>query len=474
MVNANLFAQLLLFMWLPLSIVVASMMPREKALVVIFFGGTLFLPERLFFDFPVVPPIEKVSISGLSALVACWIMSARPGEDRRIPFATKAFGGAMVVGAICTALTNGDPVRFGIVKLPSMGLYDGVSLAIGFVMRIVLPYFLGQVLIKKPEHLKTLLVGMIVASLIYAPLVLFETRMSPQLNRWVYGFFQHSWRQMIRGDGFRAIVFMAHGLAVAFFMSQSLIALAGVGPLKGVRLPLPKFLAVLILIVCVISCKSMASMIYATIAAPVMWIGGRWMQFSLARVLALLVLAYPFAILYDLVQTDRLVEFAASYDVDRAQSLGFRFNNEHILLDRASEKFFFGWGGFTRNRIFDPVTGRDLTVVDGEWILRIGNYGFWNFLTFFGALLLPIFRAHKACKFADPQDQRVLATMAMLLALSGVDLLPNSLFQVLPLLFAGALQSTSDELIRVGKLRRETKRKGRAALSRAALSPGVT
>ena len=47
--------------------------------------------------------------------------------------------------------------------------------------------------------------------------MLVEVRLSPQINTWIYGFFQHDFIQMMRYGGFRPIVFLPHGLWVAFF-----------------------------------------------------------------------------------------------------------------------------------------------------------------------------------------------------------------------------------------------------------------
>lgn len=47
--------------------------------------------------------------------------------------------------------------------------------------------------------------------------MLYEVRLSPQLHRIFYGYFPHSFAQQVRGGGFRPVVFLQHGLWVAFF-----------------------------------------------------------------------------------------------------------------------------------------------------------------------------------------------------------------------------------------------------------------
>ncbi|MDC7223945.1 MAG: hypothetical protein PQJ60_09405, partial [Spirochaetales bacterium] len=51
--------------------------------------------------------------------------------------------------------------------------------------------------------------------------------MSPQLSRWIYGFHGHAFIQHIRGNGYRPMVFMQHGLMVSLWMaSGTLVSLS--------------------------------------------------------------------------------------------------------------------------------------------------------------------------------------------------------------------------------------------------------
>src|SRR5690606_38002774 len=80
---------------------------------------------------------------------------------------------------------------------------------------------------------REILVALMVAGLAYSMPMLVEIRLSPQLNVWVYGFFQHGFDQMIRYGGYRPIVFLEHGLWVAFFALMafcSALALARLAP----------------------------------------------------------------------------------------------------------------------------------------------------------------------------------------------------------------------------------------------------
>src|SRR5204863_66271 len=65
-----------------------------------------------------------------------------------------------------------------------------------------------------------------VGGLIYSVLILWEVRMSPQLHATVYGASprQADFAQAIRWGGYRPIVFMPHGLAVALFICNTVMA----------------------------------------------------------------------------------------------------------------------------------------------------------------------------------------------------------------------------------------------------------
>ena len=60
--------------------------------------------------------------------------------------------------------------------------------------------------------------------LVYSLPMLFEIRISPQLHRWVYGYFPNdAFVQQMRGGGFRPVVFFPHGLALALFTAIALL-----------------------------------------------------------------------------------------------------------------------------------------------------------------------------------------------------------------------------------------------------------
>lgn len=196
--------------------------------------------------------------------------------------------------------------------------------------------------------------------------------------------------------------------------------------------------------VVLVGCKSLAALIYSCILVPVTFFSSPRTQLRAARVLSCAVFFYPVLKILGLVPTETLLRWAESVDVRRANSLRFRFMNEEILLERARQKFLFGWGGYGRNRVFDPITGDDLSVTDGQWILTLGGQGIFGYVVIFGLLLLPTLAATKAGRNQhDRVGAQALATGAAILTAYSIDLIPNGMFQFFPFFLAGALYRAS-------------------------------
>ena len=155
--------------------------------------------------------------------------------------------------------------------------------------------------------------------------------------------------------------------------------------------------------------------------------------------LALVVLMYPALRSTDTFPTKTLVDLSARVAQERADSLGQRFEHESRLVKKANERPLFGWGGFARNRIYN-AEGVDESVTDGAWIATYGSGGAAGFICLFGLLTIPLFRARSALpRIALAPDRVLVATLALVVAFSDIDLLPNGLFSALPLFLAGAL-----------------------------------
>lgn len=163
-------------------------------------------------------------------------------------------------------------------------------------------------------------------------------------------------------------------------------------------------------------------------------------QLRVALLLAILALSYPTLRMTGFVPTNQILEAVSSISAERANSLELRFKNEEQLMARASQRLFFGWGRWGRNRVYDEASGQDVSFTDGRWILALGSFGLFGFFTEFGLLALPIFSAAAALRFSkSPRDRINLAGLSLILAANVVDLLPNSGLTSWTWLVAGAL-----------------------------------
>jgi hypothetical protein len=364
--------------------------------------------------------------------------------------------------------TNGDTLFYGKTVLPGLTAYDYLSAGIGEFFDFYLPFAVGQRVFKDEQSLVDLFKVMSTCALIYAPLMLFELRMSPQLHNWIYGYYPSEFQQAMRAGGYRPIVFMNHGLSVAGWMFSCTVATLG---LRAAGVNFPKVSTKLRLgidWIMLISTKSFGPIIYASVAA----VSRIWSNAWTARVIvviAVLVATYPVLRAEDVFPTKDVVEFFKAINEDRAASLKFRFDNEDMLLRHAMLRPFFGWGTYGRNHVYDK-TGKDDSVTDGEWIIQLGTWGYVGHIAFFGTLLMPLGRFLRRRRSMPPRLQALCSMLALLVALFVLDLLPNARSDYLSLLYAGSLWTVSETFTRKRKV--TNKRPSPARPSRISVTVG--
>jgi hypothetical protein len=320
---------------------------------------------------------------------------------------------------------NGDTIVIGRVVLPGIGSYEGVSTIIAQFVFLI-PFIIGRWVLRSGADNEEILRVLVIAGLIYSLPMLFEIRFSPQLHTWIYGYFPGMFGQQMRDEGFRPIVFLGHGLTLAVFTMTSLLAAAAFwrSNTRVVRVPpagVAAYLGVLLVL-----CKTFAAFVYGMVLVPLV----RWAkpktQLRVAALLVTIALAYPMLRAMDLVPTTFMLEAANLVSADRAGSLETRFVNEHRLLERASQRIWFGWGRFARSRVYD-ADGKDISLTDGNWIIIMGEFGIVGFLARFGIFALTVFRAAKALKFEEAAKYRIyFSALALIVASQVINLLPNS------------------------------------------------
>ncbi len=435
----NALAYLALILWPVVAVMICRRMPLERAVIWSVLLPYLFLPPSVAIDFPLIPQLDKVSIPGASSFLILTLMLGH-----RIPLLPRApLAKCLVVLFLATpvasVLTNADPIYFVNTSIPGLRAHDTLATIISQAITLS-PFLLGRRFLATETAQRELLVALVVAGLLYSVPMLIEIRLSPQLNTWIYGFFQHDFSQMMRGGGFRPIVFLYHGLWVAFLTFMTAVAAAALWrwPPKlgeaGRYFLLTGWLALLLVL-----CKSAAALLYGLVALPLARFASVRTQLRLAALLGLVAISYPLLRGAGLVPVESVVAQASAISPERGRSVAFRFENEEALLDHAAARPFFGWGPWGRNQLYDAF-GKMISVTDGRWIIVIGMFGWSGYLAEFGLLSLPLFLlARRSFGAGAATLPNYAAPVALILGFNLLDMLPNATLIPFTWLIAGAL-----------------------------------
>lgn len=415
-----------MFGWIPVVVALFASLPPRRAAISAFIFAWLFLPT-VAFQVQGLPDYTKVSATCLGVLLGTVMFDSRSLLTIRPSWADAPIV-VWTLSPIVTSYLNG------------LGIYDGLSVAFETGVMWGLPYLIGRVYLGDLAGLRALAVGIFVGGLVYAPLCLLEVRLSPQLNRWIYGYHVAGFMQTKRLGGWRPTVFMQHGLMVGMWMTAA--TLCGVWLWRGRMKTLgqfPMFVLVPFLVGSTILCKSLGAFgllfggLCALFSSTIL--KTRWVMVALASI-PLVYIGVRTTGAYDI---HRLVPLAAMIDENRAESLEARFSNEDLLIEKALQRRFFGWGGYNRSRIEREEAG-DSVPIDGMWIIALGQRGMVGALSITllavvpGLLILrrrPSAWAHPL--FAGP------AALATLLLISAVDNLLNAMINPVFMLAAGGL-----------------------------------
>ncbi len=224
----NWFAYLALLAWPLVCMGLFVALPVEAAAIWSLFGGYLLLPSGFQIDLPLLPPLDKTSVPAVSTLLLCWAKGTQVRQPRRSVL-LYALGLGYAVAPILTSLGNSYELQTAAGSIPGFYPLDGLKTA-GRNVVMLAPFYIGSRFLCSDKGRSELLKAFPVAALFYSLPMLLEVRISPQLHRWVYGYFPHSFVQQVRYGGYRPVVFLEHGLQVALFACMALIAAVILAP----------------------------------------------------------------------------------------------------------------------------------------------------------------------------------------------------------------------------------------------------
>ncbi len=427
--HINYLVPIALMGWFPATLIFFLLLPAHRAVLLSFLGGWMFLPV-IEYKITFLPAFDKTAVISLAVLLGALCLDT----GRLLRFRPGWIDIPMLLVCFC-------PMGSSIFN--DLGPRDGLSESVHEVLLWGLPWLIGRLYFTDWETLRELAIGIFVGGLVYAPLCLYEIRMSPQLHFQVYGFHQHSFFQHIRYGGYRPMVFMQHGLMVGLFMAAATLSGAWLhhsGSLKTL-FGLPLLLLVFPLLAMTLLIKSVGAIVLMFVGMATLYCVQYLRSAFPVFAIAALALLYLFVRMTGVISSADLVAAAnATLGAERAQSLESRLTNEDMLTVRALERPVFGWGGWGRARIHDE-TGRDITITDSLWIICIGNKGILGLAALLFALMLPTLMLPRTISvrlWARPETG-AFAAFAVILLLWTVDNLLNAMINPVYLLIAGGL-----------------------------------
>lgn len=419
-----------MFGWIPVILILFALLPARRAAIASFLLAWMFLPA-VEFEVPGLPNYSKVTATSLGVLLGTLLFDFR----RLLAFRPHWLDIPMLLWCLCpyaSSITNG------------LGAYDGLSAIAEHTLIWGVPYLLGRVHLRDLDALRELALGLFVGGLVYVPLCLWEIRMSPQLNLWVYGFGGAGieYATELGKFGSRPRVFMGSALVLGLFMTSA--ALVGVWLwASGVFKRLGGVSAgplVALLVVTTLLCKNVGGLALLVMGL-VVFAGLRW--FRTALPVYLLILAIPTYMLVRSTATwsgESMVKLVRSLHQRRAESLETRLIMEDRLAGKALQKPLYGWGRWGRSRVTDEG-GRDISLTDGRWVIVLGMTGITGLVAFSAALLLPALFFLRRCRSAARLHPAAASAMVLLtlVVLYAVDSLVNATISPLFVVAGGGL-----------------------------------
>ena len=428
--RGHITVEITMFGWIPAVLALFRKMAPRQAAAVSFCFAWMFLPVA---SFPLkgLPDYTKTTATCFGILAAAWLYD----RARLMRVRPSLLDLPMVLWCTCpllSSLSNG------------LGPYDGLSESMYQTVTWGLPYLVGRLYFADIEGQRILTRTVILGGLIYIPFCIVEMVMSPQLHRTLYGYHQHAFLQTIKGNGFRPMVFMEHGLMTAMWMVTA--SFLGIWCLACGRLPkkvrgIPTVLPIGLLVLVTCMMRSMGAVLLLLVALGCLFASRFLKTRVFLAVLLLIPPVYAAARINGWWSGDNLSRLVAEQiSEERAQSLQFRMDNEDILIHKAQAGGLFGWGGWGRSRVFDE-DGKDISVTDGLWIITLGTRGIYGLFWMNLAIVLPalviLFRTKPKQLFSN--HRAVPAAAAMILAIYMIDNLPNAMVNPIFMLFNGAL-----------------------------------
>ena len=442
MYSPNAIGWLMFLTWPFIALIYKKKLSQGKYVAFLFVFPYLFFPVKTGIDPPVLPPFDKTSIAAMVAMLM--LMFDRTKKIEYIPkdVMSRRLIILLFLFPIFTVFTNTGGYSVGGRILPGLGISDIINITFFNVTEIYVPFILAYSLCRSEQSIKDLLILFLGFVLFYSLFIVWEIRMSPQLHAQIYGFFPHSFAQMMREGGFRSVAFLGHGLLTSILLGMAIAGAFGIRRygLKKLWKFKPLTIGIYLLAVLVLN-KSLASLLFTLcFVSLILFFPGR-LQVRIMVLIGIIIMIFP-AIRSEYVPLDEIVAKFEEYSPERAQSLEFRVQNEDKLIEKAFLRSLFGWGTYGRNMLYDPIDGNRDATTDSYWIILFGQFGLVGYFVIFGLIVFPVYRLNKSYRLFSRDggnDYSLMVIVAAILMVNFVDQLLNDSVNQLTFLFAGAL-----------------------------------
>ena len=422
----NVYALMALFGAVPLTLLLFTLMPARRAVVTGAIGAWLFLPSTGV-NLPGFPDYTKATAATAGILLGTIVFET----NRLLAFRFRWFDLPMLLWSLC-------PFASSISN--ELGPYDGLSAAFVQTTSWFLPYLVGRLYLTDVEDLRDLVFGMIIGGLCLIPLCLFEFKMSPVLQSMIYGF--GNW-EGLRYGGYRPRVFFKSSLELGLWMNAvTLVAwwlwrtgqLKFLGGVSGAAI-------VAMLLITAIACKTTAATLLFFAGTAALWISWRTKtKWAFCALLSIAPIYYVVRIT-DTWSGTQAVELVRTFiNQERAHSLEYRLDNEDLLIAKAMQRPYLGWGGWGRNLVYDE-SNKQLSIIDGMWVIALGPYGCVGLVLMATSMLLPgvLFLKRFSVKQWDQPSLAPATVIAVIVDLYLLDGLFNGMLNVIYVIAAGGL-----------------------------------
>lgn len=417
--------------FVPFGLLLFAFLPARRAVAAIYVLGWVFLPPAASYKLPGLPDYNKFHAIMITAMLGSVLFDMKTLMRFRPQWADIPAFIFMFV-PFFSSITNG------------LGVNDGLSSMFQNFSFWVAPYFLGRVYFSDLPGIREFALWIFIGALICMPLCWIEMKMSPQLNRWVYGYHQHpAFDQTRRYGGWRPMLFMQHGLMVGLWMSvgtmmATIFWMSGAVK-KFLNIPMSVWTALLALTT--VMCRSFGALALLALALAIASIARQIRVPILVGIFALMPVAYVATRSTGLWDGMELVSAARQVGGEqRGGSLEYRIKSENALVQHALKQPVFGWGGWDRNRPDRKDVGYRIAT-DGLWVIQIGQRGLVGLICFMSIFLIPSFLFFKRWGMTGVTHPWLAPGLALSLAVLMflTDSLFNSMINPIYTVAAGAI-----------------------------------